>query len=677
MKINLNWIKDYIDISNKVDELAYKLTLSGQEVEKIEKIDGDTIFELEVTPNRPDCLNLIGLSREFSAILNKSLKKPRIKKTKFLNSKCDITIKDKKDCSRYVGAIINGVNVKQAPKSIVKKISSVGLRSVNNIVDITNFCLMETGQPMHAFDYDKLVGGKIIVRRAKKGEKIIAIDGVAYDLDPSILIIADEKSPVAIAGVMGGKDTEVTESTKNILLESAYFDPILIRRASRKLALRSEASYRFERGVDIDVVETGAYRAINLIQELAGGAAVSKKDVYFGKIKKSQAKIDVTIDQINSLLGASLSTTKIKNILKKLECNVSEKKKNILQIIPPSFRNDIKKEVDVIEEVARVIGFDNLPLKLPEIKAQDIVSSRKWVFKNNLRYALTGQGLDEIISYTMVGKKVLENANISCSKEIVRNQNPLTEDQEFLRTDSLPSILNIVSLNIKRGQKDLKFFELGKVYSASGEKDVLSLVMTRVAKKDWRSPKKEEIDFYDIKGIVENILNRFAREEYRFSKAKSSCCQKGKSAEILFKNKVIGFLGKIDTSVLDRWDIKHQDVFFAQVETDSVFDASEKNVKYKAVCEYPRVVRDISLSLKENISYQEIKDVILSVKEPLLVEIDFVEQYLGEKLLEGQRGMTISLTYQSLKKTLTEQEVEKAHSVICQKILSDLQAIKR
>ncbi len=676
MKISLNWIKDYIDIPSKVDELACKLTLSGQEVEKIEKIDGDTVFELEVTPNRPDCLNLIGLAREFSAILDKKLKKPKIKKIKFLNNKCDISIEDKDDCSRYIGAIIKDVNIKKTPKNIVEKISALGLRSINNVVDITNFCLMETGQPMHAFDYDKLAGGKVVVRRAKKGETITAIDDVTYNLDPSILIIADQEKPVAIAGVMGGKESEVTDKTKNILLESAYFNPALVRQASRKLALRSDSSYRFERGVDIDMVETGAQRAVHLIQDLAGGQALSQKDVYLKKIKNAQTKIYVSVDEINSLLGSSLNGVKIKNILKKLECQVSEKNKNILEVIPPSFRGDIRVSVDVAEEIARVIGFDNLPSKMPEIKSQNMNCSKKWILKKELSAALTGQGLDEIISYTMVGEKALKAAKVFSDKKMFRNQNPLTEDQEFMRVSSLPNILNVVSTNIKRGQRDLKFFELGKVYLSTGEKDVLSIIMTGNSLGDWREEKRK-IDFYDSKGVLENVLNYFSKKETTFLKTEEAYYHKGQAAKIVFEGKEIGSIGKLDVNILNEWDIKHQDVFFAQVDVDPILKASEKISKYKAVCEYPCVVRDISLSVKQDLSYQKIKDVIINVKEPLVTDIDFVEQYLGEKLEQGQKGITISLTYQSHQKTLTEEEVEQAHSVICQKLISDLQAIKR
>ncbi len=676
MKISLNWIKEYVEIPKKSEILAHKLTLSGQEVEKIEDVEGDTVFELEVTPNRPDCLNFIGLAREISAILNKTLRQPKIKKVKFSNNKCDILIQDKKDCHRYIGAIIKDVCVKPVSQDIKKKIFSLGLRSVNNIVDITNFCLMETGQPMHAFDYDKLEGGKVIVRRAKKGEKIIAIDDVEYALDPSILVIADAKRPVAIAGIMGGKDTEVTKKTKNILLESAYFDPSLIRRASRKLALRSDSSYRFERGVDMDTVETGANRAIDLIQQSAGGTPFARKDAYFTKKKKVLTSIGIEKDKIDRVLGASFSVLQIKIILKKLEFNVLQGAKNKLKVIPPSFRQDIKSDVDIIEEIARIVGYDQLPLKLPEIKAQNVPVSKTWIFKQKLRNALTGQGLDEIIGYTMIGTKALDRAKIDCEKPVC-NSNPLTEDQQIMRPSALPSLLDVVSLNSKRGQKDLKVFELGKIYLPSGEKEILSIAMTGRACRDWRVTTKKKISFYDIKGVVEAVSRSFNVGELLMVSKENASFEKGQSARICFKDKIIGFLGKIDASILSEWEIKHQDVFFAQIETAVLYKESQRLLKYKSVSEYPCVVRDISLAVKKETLFQKIKETIVSLNEELLTKVDFVEQYLGEKLPPDHRGITVSLTYQSFKRTLTENEVEQIHDRICQKIISDLEAIKR
>ncbi|MDP8266894.1 MAG: phenylalanine--tRNA ligase subunit beta [Candidatus Aceula meridiana] len=675
MRISLSWLKDYVSFALTPAALAHKLTLSGSEVEKEELVGGDIVFELEITPNRPDCLNMIGMAREISAILNKPFKKPKIKRIKFSKSKCAISIENKKDCGRYIGAILTDVKIAQSPSFLQKKLSALGLRPINNIVDITNFCLMETGQPMHAFDYDKLEGGKIIVRRAKKGEKIVAIDEVEYELDPSILIIADAKRPVAIAGVMGGKKTEVTSKTKNILLESAYFDPVLIRRASRKLALRSDSSYRFERGVDIDMVEQAAWRALNLIQELALGKADARKDVYPAKANKKQKKIKISKSQIENFLGANIPLTRIKNILTKLEFKVSSSGKDSLLVTAPSFRKDIQIGVDVTEEIARIIGYDNLPMRLAQIKAENVPTSKRWIFKEKLRQAATGLGLSEVISYTMVGLKALENTKQNISQGVI-NQNPLTEDQQILRPSALPSFLNIVATNFKKGQKDLKIFEIGKNYFSSGEKDVLIVAMTGKRNADWRSL-KEKIDFYDIKGSLDGVLKRLKITNVNYSLDKKASFVFGQSAAVFIGGKKSGFLGKVSSDILERWDIKHQDVFYAEVDIETLYQKEQKLCRFQKVSDYPSVVRDISLAVKEYSTFQKVCDVIDFLKEPLLKEVSFVEQYLGEKVPVGCRGITISLTYQSGTRTLTEQEVEKAHQVICQKIISDLDAIKR
>ncbi|MCK5581533.1 MAG: phenylalanine--tRNA ligase subunit beta, partial [Candidatus Omnitrophica bacterium] len=380
MKISITWLNDYIKTGVPVDRLIHKLTMAGLEVEKTETVAGDTVLELEITPNRPDCLNMLGMAREVSAILNKTVKKPSLPEIKYPKEKCPVEIVDKEGCTRYIGTVIKDVKVAKAPQAMQQRLAAIGLRPINNIVDITNFCLMETGQPLHAFDYDKLEGGKIIVRRAKKGETIITIDGELRELDPSVLVIADAKRPVAIAGVMGGQETEVTGKTKNILLESAYFDPVLIRRAARKSGLSSDSSYRFERGVDFQMVENGCTRAIALIQELAGGEIEQRQDLCLAKKKKVGKAVTVSLAQINGLLGAALTTTQCKTILKKLEFDVVSKKgqplpgdrPQILKVTPPTFRNDIHQAVDVVEEVARVVGYDNLPLSLPHITVSNV-----------------------------------------------------------------------------------------------------------------------------------------------------------------------------------------------------------------------------------------------------------------------------------------------------------------
>lgn len=678
MKISLRWLKDYINYGVSTSELSKRFTLSGLEVEKEENIGSDTTFEFEITPNRPDCLSLLGIARELSAILNKPVKKPAVKKIKFPKNKCDIIITDIKDCPRYIGAILKNVQVGPSAPWLKEKIISIGGRSINNIVDLTNFCLMETGQPMHAFDLDKLAGGKIIVRRAKQGEKILAINDVEYALDPSILVIADEEKPVAIAGIMGGKFAEVTEKTKSILLESAYFNPMVIRRASRKLVLRSDSSYRFERGVDMEMVEQGTLRVINLILKEAKGEPFSFCDAHKGKAAAGKSTaIVVDAQKTSKFLGTEIALSKIKNILTRLEFKTSVAVKGKLKVTPPSFRCDIKTDVDVIEEIARVIGYDRLFTRLASVNPINIKTDETRIFKEKLADLLVGLGLNEIISYAMLGKKDLALSKVS-AQNLVCVQNPLSEDQEALRPSSLPGMLRAVAHNFKNGQKDLRLFEMGKIYLPSGEKNVLSVALSGKHPSDWRIPQGKAYDFYDLKGIIEKVFETLGVAAPVFASVANSSLEKDESAQIMFKGSEVGFLGKVQKDILAAWDIKHQDVFFAQLFIEALGQEQKTRVaRHVALNEYPGVVRDVSLALKSTISYQALQEAILKLKEPLLTKIDLVEQYLGEKILPGYRGITISLVYRSKQRTLTEKEVEEAHQRICDSVIKELQAVKR
>ncbi|MBZ0166794.1 MAG: phenylalanine--tRNA ligase subunit beta, partial [Candidatus Omnitrophica bacterium] len=336
MKLSLNWLKDYVPLDADRAELAHKLTMAGLEIESIEKAGGDTVFELEVTPNRADCLSILGLAREVSAVFDLPLREPKIKKHAIPSRKIPIAIADKNDCSAYLGTLIEGVSVGRSSAHIEQRISALGIRPISNLVDISNFCMMESGQPLHVFDFDRLDGGCIHVRRARKGEKIVTLDGIERDLDPSILIIADASQPVAIAGVMGGKHTEVGPQTRNVLLESAYFDPILIRRSVRKLGLGSDSSYRFERGVDPSGVVTTSNRAAQLILEIAGGKITAAGKAGSTLIKKSKP-VTLSMDQASANIGMPVSTAKMKKLFKKLNFETVETETG-LRVIPPSSR---------------------------------------------------------------------------------------------------------------------------------------------------------------------------------------------------------------------------------------------------------------------------------------------------------------------------------------------------
>ncbi len=676
MKISLNWLKDYVNVTVAPEKLAHALTMAGLEVEKIHSVDGDTVFEIEVTPNRPDCLNMLGIAREVGAVFNKKYMPFKQSKLRFPAKKCDISILDKKGCTRYIGTVIEGVSVMETPAWIKKRITALGLRSINNIVDITNFCLLETGQPMHAFDLDKLAGRKIIVRRARKGEKIITIDGDERVLDESILIIADEQKPVAIAGVMGGKDTEVTEKTKNILLESAYFDPILIRRAARKLGLSSDSSYRFERGVDWDMVKIGAGRAVDLILESAKGKVVKYRDVVTEKRKTKVIDINITGAEINSYLGVDIKLPAVSGMLHKLDFKISKIKANGLKVTPPTFRNDVKSDKDVIEEVARIYGYENIPTALPQIKATEIPENSQRRIRNKVRECLLAQGYSEMVTYAMTNRAALAKSNLG-NVEAIKIKNPLTQDQEFMRPSVLPLLLSVAATNINRGNKDFKLFEIGKIYTKNGERDTLGIIAGGVNIEDWRVTQKLVVDFYDIKGAVEAIACNLGVGSVDLQDCQDPYFDNTQAAGIYVAGEKIGVIGKIDREVLDKWDIKQNSLYFVQVDFGEFYRQAQPPRKFKVLNEYPAAVHDISLAVKDGILFRQVKDIARREGGEILTGIEFKEQYLGEKLPPGCRGVIFSLQYQSFKRTLTDEEIKFAQQKIIKALADELGAIQR
>jgi len=676
MKISFNWLKEYVAISCSAKELSDKLTMAGLEVESVATIKGDTIFEIEVTPNRPDCLNMLGIAREVSAIFNKKLQYPRMANIKFPQKRCSISIEDEKGCSRYIGAVIDHVAVGPSAKSMQQHLEFVGLRPISNIVDITNFCMMEYGQPLHAFDYDKLCGHKIIVRRARKNETIVTIDNVTRKLDESILVIADQEKPVAIAGIMGGKATEVTPETKNILLESAFFDPILIRRASRQLGLSTDSSYRFERGLDFTTVKKTSQRAVNLIVELTGGQIVSYSDSCVLRRKKTAHSLKISLKEINHFLGACITQQDCVAILKKLECIVCVLPQNVLKVTPPSFREDIKSSVDIMEEIARIYGYQHIPSSLPTVKVINIPEYTKRQRRENMREFFIAQGFNEVVTYAMVSEKSLECFQ---QKDLapIRVLNPLSQEQEIMRPSLLPSLLAVVLSNMNKNEKDLRLFEIGKIYGLQEEKDTLALVLTGKRSSDWRQLKKEDVNFYDLKGALEQAFDRLGIKNIIFKISEKSFLQKGIQPDIYCGSQKIGYLGKVDLEVLQRWDIKQNSVFYAEICLEPLYIEMSAQEKFIPLCDYPAIIYDISLAIPKSISFDEVKKIAFEYGQDILAQIIFKEEYCGDKIPEGYRGIIFSLTYQSRAKTLTESEVSVIHEAINRALVERLNAIKR
>ena len=675
MKISLNWLKDYVRFGIPAERLAHALTMAGLEVKKISAVDGDTVFELEITPNRPDCLNMLGIARETAAVLNKRWKEPIVRGLKYPSKKCTIDVLDKKGCPRYIATLIEDVQIAEAPRAIQRRLTALGTRLINNVVDITNFCLIETGQPLHAFDYDKLAGGKIVVRRAKEGERIITLDEVERPLDPSILVIADAEKPVAIAGVMGGKETEVEGNTKNILLESAYFDPVLIRRASRKLGLSSDSSYRFERGVDYDTVKIGMDRAVSLILDCAQGRVVRRSDVA-AAFRRTRPAVPLSVERINAFLGADESASRYKQILKRLGFSVAMAAGGVLKLKAPPFRADIRQDVDVIEEIARISGYDRLPSSLPLIQAAPIQADAKREFRRTISDLVVAQGFYEVVTYAMINPESLVRSR-QADLEGIKVRNPLSQDQAVLRPSLLPSLLSAAAFNINRDQKNLKLFEIGKIYLPLGEQDVLGLVIMGQHGRDWRRQENSETDFYDIKGAVEHLLSRGGLKDVQFERSDYAWFEKGQGACVSVEGSSVGMLGKVEEGVLANWDIKQKNVYFAQLDLERIWSHCALKQSYRPVCEYPAVIRDVSLAVKRDIDFQQVKEIAFRLGEEILSSVQFREEYLGEKIPSGCRGMVFSLIYQSSERTLREDEVNALHGSIVQACIFELGAIQR
>jgi phenylalanyl-tRNA synthetase beta chain len=670
MRIVYKWLKEYVDIKESPEGLSKMLMEAGLPTESIEDAAGDGALELEVTANRPDWLSYLGVAREVSAITRRKLKIPSVKVPAAKGGGLEVKIEDKKLCPRYTARIIRGVKVTESPAWLKARIESMGLRPVNNIVDITNFCLFETGEPMHAFDLDKLSGSGIIVRKAKAQEKIRTIDSVERSLDGSTLVIADGKGAVAIAGVMGGLDTEVNYSTKNILLEAASFDPISIRRTSRRLALSTDSSYRFERRVDIAAIKYASDRTTQLILKTAGGQAGQFIDA--GIKGEKLATAFVRIPRLDSLLGHAIPRQKVKRILADLGLRqkTSTKDKSVFYV--PSFRRDLKKEVDLIEEVARVYGYNKIQGTIPAITAQPERMPLAVSGKNKVRTVLSGLGMDEIITYSLLSKKALKNAAF-VPEDAVRIANPLSAEQEVMRPSLIPGMLGTVLWNINRRSKDLKLFEIGSIYlkESSGfvERTYLGACVTGEI-SSWAGGSRP-YSFFDLKGAVEALLTELGIDGVSFADA-SDCRFSGKTcASVEINGEDIGLIGEIDGQVLKDFDIKAP-VYACEICLDKIFGSIIPVKKFEQLAKYPSVTRDISIITSRQTKSRDIEAVIKNSAGTILKNITLVDKYSGKQIPDGKISLTYRLEYQDPSRTLEERDVTEAQKKVLASLESQL-----
>jgi phenylalanyl-tRNA synthetase beta chain len=799
MKVSLNWLKDYVDVSLPVKELAHKLTMSGNEVGKIDVIGGswehvfvgqvtalekhpnadrlklvtidlgkeritvvtgapnmevgqkvpfakvgarlidghtgqvaelkpakirgvrsegmacsekelgisdshegimilssdapvgvplaqylgDTIFDIKVTPNRPDCLSVIGIAREVAALTGQATHIPDPsypEEGEPIQNFISIEIADPDFCSRYCASLITGVKIGPSPQWMQQRLIAGGMRPISNVVDITNYVMLEYGQPLHSFDYSQIKGKRIIVRRARNDEILYTLDNMERNLNPDMLVIADEKEPVALAGVMGGANTEVIDPTTSILLESANFNNISIRRTSIKLNLRSEASSRFERGISPELAPIALRRATQLLLELAGGkAAKGITDVYPGK--KEKKPILLPKERIRRVLGLEPSTERTRKVLESLSFGVEiAGASGDLIVTVPYWRTDVRMADDLAEEIARIIGYDEIPTTLLSCEIPEQVPSPMQALKENIRDLLVGCGMQEVITYSLVSQATLDK--VDPQKKLgpaLRVANPMSSEQEYLRTSLRAGLLATFASNEKHEKDGIKLFEASRVYlpranNLPEEREMLAGVLGGpYLDRSWLSG-DNTLDFFDAKGILETLFNRL-KVKASFEPAEDQILLAGKTAEIVVEGQRIGVVGEVHPTTAASFDISTQPIIIFEIDLAKLLPFAGAGYRYRLIPRFPGNSRDIALILDTSIAASKVEETIKSF--PLVDQVTLFDVYTGEQLPQSKKSLAFSIRFQSAERTLTDEEVNKAQDEIIKRLQREFGATLR
>jgi phenylalanyl-tRNA synthetase beta chain len=638
---------------------------------------GDWVLELNITPNRPDWLSIIGTAREIAALTGQRLKRPRIvlqEEDIPIEKLARVTLQDPLGCPRYAAGMIRDIEIKSSPFWMRQRLFACGLRSINNIVDVTNYILLETGQPLHAFDYRLLAENRIVVRRATAGETFTTLDSKIHTLSPEHLMICDGKHSVALAGIMGGLNSEIASHTKEILIESAYFDPITIRRGAKRLGISTEASYRFERGIDIDGTVPSLQRALMLMQQLGGGkVAKGVIDQYPAPVKRPVIRLRTA--KANALLGTKINTSKMAEYLKALELEVVEEKPDSLQVRAPGFRMDLKQEVDLIEEIGRLDGYDRIPVTFPYIRPVSLEDSAEMKLNDRIRSILIGMGFNEIITHSFIAPEAIQALAAPAESPLnalVKLRNPLTVDQSVLRSSLMPGLLTTIKTNGAYGENDLKIFELGKIFIAGKadklpeEKNSAIIAWAGLAEeKKWQNPERK-VDFYDIKGTAEALLHALGFEEMLFRPASGLIgYHAGLSAEAVWGDTVLARFGLIAESLVQAYDLKEANIYLLEIDLDLIAGVLPEKKKFESFVNYPAVYRDITLLVNKEIASTWITDVIKIEGGELVESVRLFDLFTDpDKLQADEKALSFRICYRSRHRTLEGKEINQLHEKI-------------
>ena len=709
MKVLLSWIRDFVDVPGNAEEVGARMSMRGLALEGLEPVDGDAVLDFDVTANRPDCLSMLGVAREIATAYGLPLKVPgpasAFAKAAAQPVDVPVTIEDPELCARYVAAVAD-VTIGPSPDWMQKRLSACGVRPISNVVDITNYVLLELGHPMHAFDYEKLRGPAIVVRRARKGERIKTLDGKDRPLAEDMLAIADADRAAAIGGVMGGAESEVSQATRRIVLESAWFKPQSVRSTSKRLGLRTEASYRFERGADLTAPVTAMQRALELLETTgAGRAAGPIVDVYPRPHEKRQ--ITLNAPAISKLLGMTVPDDEVVRILTSLGFDVQplggwqaaqpdsalpvSGAANAWRVTVPGWRVDIQRTQDLIEEVGRHHGFENLPTTFPAVEQPPPPSDWRIARDTRARRALLAMGFSEAITFAFIEAAAADP--FAHANGRVALANPLSEKFVELRPSLLPGLIDAVSHNRRHGRRDVRLFEIGTRFSRTGETRGAAAAWTGLATTEHWSGGQRDVDFFDVKGVAEQIAASL-HVAATFAPATRTYLVEGRAADVLVDGAIVGVIGQLDPAIGEARELPRGDALYvAEVDLDAISARASTETRFaQALPRHPSVVRDVSILVDDTLSAETVRGTIrssldklgttLSAVEgssapPALADVREFDRYQGKGIPDGKVSLSLRLTFRAPDRTLTDAEVSAAMDGIVRMLSEKLGAIQR
>jgi len=670
MKVSLNWLKEFLDLPQSPEEISDALTLAGLEAEGMEVVGDDVIFEIGLTPNLGHCMSIIGMVRELSAILNLPIKRQEIeiKETdEKIEDAIKIDIKDSLQCAKYCARLVRGVKVSPSPDWLREKLEKSGLRSINNVVDVSNLVMLEMGQPLHMFDYDEIRGSQIVVRAAQDDGIMKTLDEEERVIPDGVLLICDEERPVAFAGVMGELSSAVSEKTHNVLIEAAHFTPESIRKSSKQLNLRTDSSQRFERGID----PLGLESALDLAASLLGGKIVNGIVEAIAHDYKPHI-VEMSPIRANRLLGIDLSVSEMSDLLKRLEIEILSESDEVIRVQVPSYRNDLRTEIDLIEEVGRMYGFNNIPRTVSRHVSSTMSHSPLYLFEEEVRKKLVAQGLQECLTCNLISPKQVA---LTSEKDPIHVLHPSSVDQSVLRPSLLPGLLEVIKYNLDRGNLSIAAFEVGRVHLKVQEgfavEPSASIVLTGSETPYHYKKKPENVDFYEIKGHVENLLDSLGLDGSRFVPSHVHALHPGRQAHVFLDSVMIGIVGEVHPRHLSGLGIG-QRVYFAELSLHNLIDLKKTHHRAESFSLMPASERDWTISLEEKIPIGTLLEEMKLFNSPLLEEVFLLDLYKSEKIGKDRKNATFRFRYRDPNKTIEAEEVEMEHKRLTQHIAEKL-----